>query len=108
MEQHKKTVRGLKALPACLMAFLILPCTATVKAADSVKMNIHVTGHIVATGSCTFDTQGPLNIDFGTVNYSTLGKHPKRCAAPGTHNVHEMQWRLRRANHNGAGAYANG
>lgn len=82
MEQHKKTVRGLKALPACLMAFLILPCTATVNAADSVKMKIHVTGHIVATGSCTFDTQGPLNIDFGTVNYSTLGGNTLKDVQP--------------------------
>ncbi|MEG0866474.1 MAG: hypothetical protein RSG77_05410 [Hafnia sp.] len=64
------------------MALLIFPYSAIVNAAESVEMKIHVTGHIRATGSCTFSKKGPLNIGFGTVLYSTLGGNTLKDTSP--------------------------
>lgn len=78
MERHKNILRGLPGL----MAILILSWSAAANALEQAKVKIHVTGHIVASGTCTFDKQGPLAIDFGTVRYSTLGGNTLKETSP--------------------------
>lgn len=82
MKYRKKAIHRLKVLPVYLLALLIFQYSTMIHADESVKMNIHVKGHVVASGGCTFDTQKPPDIDFGTVRYSTLGGNTLRDTSP--------------------------
>lgn len=42
-------------------------------AGEQIKMNINISGTVVATGHCEFNNQGTLTVDFGEVRYSTTG-----------------------------------
>lgn len=38
---------------------------------DQFTMNIHISGTVVANGTCTFTEKGPVAVDFGDVEYTT-------------------------------------
>lgn len=42
-------------------------------AGDQFTMNIHISGTVVANGSCTFTQKGPVAVEFGDVEYTTAG-----------------------------------
>ncbi|MEB8258289.1 fimbrial protein [Enterobacter asburiae] len=65
------------ALLAWLMALSATAGAASHKtsraAGDQFKMNINITGTVLATGACTFNQGGTVSVDFGTLQYTTTG-----------------------------------
>lgn len=54
----------------CLLGLLV--SSAAVRASEVIKMDIAISGTVIANGSCSFTQKGPVAVSFGDVEYTTV------------------------------------
>ncbi|MDA5604289.1 fimbrial protein [Enterobacter sp. PI-10] len=60
-----------------MVASVLFAFTFFAKADDPVRLNINITGTVVANGSCTFNKGETLTVDFGDVEITTVNGSSK-------------------------------
>ena len=55
-----------------IIAAGLLASVLHVSAGEPAKLNLNITGTVIANGSCTFNKGKTLTVDFGDVNFSTV------------------------------------